>query len=112
MRSDKGNHFLHVASGQTLELVNGKLTLNVNASLRAAVRQSCQRALPAHPHRQCCYLAHCYRRSKTGTTLCRSHCERMLYSVTLEDPRRAIIHTDWNGDADGALRKFQSITQI
>ena len=77
--------------------------IDCDAALRAAVGQICERAFPAHPHRQCGRLPHRQRRGETSSAFGRTERDVMLNAITLEGFRAPVIHMHGKSHGDSAL---------
>ena len=85
-RPDEGDHLLHVAARERLQLARRKRAgVYGHAAFRAAVRQAGERAFPAHPDGERGHFAKSHAGVKAHASLGRSKGEVMLHAVAVED---------------------------
>src|SRR5919106_255147 len=110
LRPDDRKELGREAARQPLDLRDGQLArIAANASLRAAVREAQERALPGHPHRERRALAERDLEVVTDAALGRPQDARVLDAVAgVHDPR-LVVHPDRDADDDRALGVTQSL---
>ena len=103
-RADEGNHFLHIAAGYVLELLEReRARIDRDPALAAAVGKIGERAFPAHPDRQRRDFADVDVGGETRAALGGPERQMMLHPVAGENLRPAVVHVDRARDDDGAL---------
>ena len=113
MRTDEGNHLLHVAPRQRFQFALGDGgEIDIDAALGAAIGQPDERAFPAHPDRKGCDLADVDGGRESRAALGRAEGEVMLHPVAFEYRDRAVVAVDRTGNGDGPLRHQDSAALV
>ena len=113
MRTDEGNHLLHVAPRQRFQLALGDGgEIDIDAALGAAIGQPDQRAFPAHPDRKGRDLADVDGGRESRAALGRAEGEVMLHPVAFEYRDRAVVAVNRTGNGDGPLRHQDSVALV
>ncbi len=108
--ADEPQQLRRVAPGQALHLAGRHLPgCAANAALRAAVRQSEERALPGHPHRECSALTEGHVVVVADAALGRAEHARVLDAVGREDAPRVVVHPHRDADHQRALGVAQTL---
>ncbi len=104
-RADEGDHFLHVAARQVLELIEREgARIDRDAALAAAIGKIGERAFPAHPDRQRGDFADIDVGGEARAALGGAERQMMLHPVAGEDLGPAVVHVNRARDDDGAFR--------
>ncbi len=102
-----------IATRHALELAARELLrVDDDAALRPAERNSHQRALPRHPHRERLHLVDRDVGVIADAALRRAARDVVRDAVALEDARRAVIHVDGDGDLDGPLAVAEDADEV
>ena len=112
-RADEGNHFLHVAAGEVLELLGlERARVDRDAALAAAEGQIGERAFPAHPDGERGDFADVDIGREARAALGGPKRQMMLDPVSDEELRPIVLHADGTGDDDRALRVEQPVALV
>ena len=104
-RADEGDHLLHVAAGEVLELLGlERARIDRDAALAAAEGQIGERAFPAHPDRERGDFADVDIGREARAALGGAERQMMLDPIADEELRPVVLHADRTGDDDRALR--------
>ena len=112
-RPDEGNHLLHVAAAEVLELLGlQRARIDRDAALAAAKGKIGERAFPAHPDGERGDLADVDIGREARAALGGTQRQVMLDPVSDEDLRPIVLHADRTGDDDRALRIEQPVAFV
>ena len=112
-RSYEGNHLLHVAATEVLELFGlERARIDRDAALAAAEGKIGERAFPAHPDGERGDFADVHIRGEARAALGRTERQMMLHPVANKDLRPIVLHADRAGDDDRALRIEQPVAFV
>ena len=113
LRPDEGNHLLHVAATEVLELFGlERARVDRDAALAAAEGKIGERAFPAHPDRERGDFADVDIRGEARAALGGTERQMMLHPVSDEDLRPIVLHADRTGDDDRALGIEQPVAFV
>ena len=112
-RPDEGNHLLHVAAAEVLELLGlERARIDRDAALAAAEGKIGERAFPAHPDGERGDLADVDIGRETRAALGGTERQMMLDPVSDKDLRPIVLHADRTGDDDRALGIEQPVAFV
>ena len=110
---DEGNHLLHVAAAEVLELLGlERARVDRDAALAAAEGKIGERAFPAHPDGERGDLADVDIGREARAALGGTQRQMMLDPVSDKDLRPIVLHADRTGDDDRALRIEQPVAFV
>ena len=110
---DEGNHLLHVAATEVLELLGlERARIDRDAALAAAEGKIGERAFPAHPDGERGDFADVDIGGEARAALGGTERQMMLDPVADEDLRPIVLHADRTGDDDRALRIEQPVAFV